>query len=271
MANLFDVITWEADGDGLYRAQILAEWAQGRAAFGGLLGAAALRAMQASVAAERQPRSVMTSFLAPVAPGEAWIEVERQREGGHLSFVGARLLQEGTLCATVSACFGASRPTRLRVPSPLPPAVAAPEGLTSMPFLLGITPTFTQHFEYRWTSGASVPFAGAEEAFVQGWVRPRGEGAVDEAVVLAMLDAWPPAILTVAQGPTPASTVTWQANLLQHPQGYDASAWWLYEGRSLASDEGYSDLESRLWGPDGALIATSRQLVAEFSGARRGA
>jgi hypothetical protein len=99
-------------------------------------------------------------------------------------------------------------------------------------------------------------------------VRPRDDGAVDTAAVLSLIDAWPPPEIAMADRPFPLSSVTWQVNLMADlpAGGVAAEAWWFFESRTLAGDGGYTDSAGRLWGPDGGLVATSRQLVAEFFG-----
>ncbi|MCB9797903.1 MAG: thioesterase family protein [Alphaproteobacteria bacterium] len=265
MPSFREALDWTPDGDALV-GEVTADHAQGRAAFGGLVSALALRSMQRHVQPGRAARSVMTSFVGPLSPGPARAEPEILREGRNISHARARVSQAGRTCAEVLAAFGASRPTELERPGPPPPDVPRPEALVSMPYFEGVMPAFTQHWDIRWAS-PDLPFSGGSAAYLCGWVRCRDGGPVDAALILAMMDAWPAPVWTTINRPIPGSSVTWQANLVRDlPEGgADPEAFWLYEARTVVTGLGYSDFEARLWDAEGQLTATSRQLFAEFS------
>ena len=73
----------------------------------------------------------------------------------------------------------------------------------------------------------------------------------------------------MAQGPTPASTVTWMVDIVGRlPEVADTDApggYWWFEGDATAAADGYADVHGRIFDPSGRLVATSRQLVVEFS------
>lgn len=245
-----------------------AEWGQGRAAFGGLVAGLCLRAARAK-APIRPLRSVLVSFVGPVSPGPAQIVSRLLRQGRALSQVEARLVQGGQDCAVLLAAFGDGRQTGLpSLPGPPPPPAPLPEVLPAFPFLAGITPDFTRYLDYLWV-GEGLPFGGGPVARTGGWVRFQDQAPVDEAGALGLLDAWPAPVLTLLTAPAAASTVTWMVDLVRPwpVGGVDPAAWWRFEGRGTAAGEGYADVDGWLWGPDGALVATSRQLVAEYSAA----
>ena len=62
--------------------------------------------------------------------------------------------------------------------------------------------------------------------------------------------------------PAAASSVTWMVNLVGDLVPAPPEHWWHFEAELISSMGGFSDTESRLWSPDGQLVATSRQLVA---------
>ncbi len=257
---------WQAGPDG---GQLDPSWAQGRAGFGGLLVTGALRAAAHQVAPDRPLRSALVDFVGPVQPGAVGVHVEVLRAGGSLTRVEVRLSQGDAVRAVVLASFGAPRPTQMAQAGPRAPEMAAPDGLASLPFVPGITPTFTQHFEYRWTVD-SLPFTGSDRGHVQGWIRPRDTAPVDLLTLPALLDAWPPPVWSRASRPFPGSSVTWQINLLGGAPagGWARDAWWRYDAETIMAADGYTDFAAHLWDADGQLIATSRQLFAEFSGGR---
>lgn len=256
---------WAPTAEGA-EGEVHASWAQGRAAFGGLVAGIAARTMAEKLPADRTLRSALVSFVGPVAPGPAAVTVEVLRAGGSVTHAQARVVQGGATAAVVLGAFGTTRDTHLATPGPTPPTVPAPEALPVFPFMPGITPTFTQHYDYRWTT-KTLPFSGAEVGHVQGWIRARGGQPVFAADLLGLLDAWPPPIWSRARKPIPGSTLTWQANIVSPPppEGFDGAAWWLYDARSIWAEGGYTDFEARLWDAQGRLVACSRQAFAEFS------
>jgi len=250
--------------DGQAIVDVPADWAQGRGTFGGLVAALGLRAMRPVVAADRPPVSIQSSFLGPLAPGAVAITVRVLREGGSTSYVEARLSQEGAERAVVQATFAKKRPSGVVVAGPPAPAVPAPDDVVEFPFLAGVTPTFTQHFAFRWTIG-QTPFSQAEDAEIGGWCRFRAdEGLGDEEVVLALVDAWPAPVLPLLKQPAPSSTVTWSLGFLDQPFTAPSDGWWLFHSRTIGAGSGYAQTSATLWSPDRRAVATSQQLVAVF-------
>lgn len=248
-----------------WRAEVPATMAQGRAAFGGLLAGLGLRAADTAVDVDRAPRSVMVDFIAPVEAGEVEIGILPLRSGRALSHVEIRIHQRGQLAMIAAVAYGMARPTRLARPAAPAPPIPPDGSLSTLPYIEGVTPAFTQHFEYRWTRGA-FPFSGAATDGFGGLIRPRARVRVDAAVVLSLLDGWPCPMLPRADRVIPASSVTWLVNFVRAVPEAPPDAWWQVESDAVASADGYVDADAKIWGPDGALVATSRQLMVEFSG-----
>ncbi len=249
--------SWVRQGDG-WTADLTDDWCQGRAAFGGWVVAGAVEVMQVLAGPDRHCRSLQTSFVGPTKVGPVRARGTVLRSGRSLTHLHVELVQGDEVRAVVLGAFGTTR-------SPSPEVVALPmpdrpvgEG-REMPYLPGMTPAFTQHFEYRWTNGA-MPFCGADEPHVQGWIRPRFEGG-GVALVAALADAWPPPIWTTLTRPAAGSSVTWQLNVLREEL---VGSWWFYDARTVSAGEGYSDFAGRLWDEEGRLVATSRQAFAAY-------
>ncbi len=267
MPSFADALHLVPDGDASV-GTVTPEWAQGRAAFGGLLVGMAVRALAQRVPADRRLRSVLVDFVAPAGVGPLRVETRILREGRALTHAEARLVQGGEVCAVVVAAYGAARATAIRWEAGPPPTVAPADTLPAFPYIEGVTPRFTREFDYRWTGGA-LPFTGGTDPRVGGWVRLAEPMPADDAVVLALLDAWPAPVLPLLGAPAPASTVTWMVDLVAPADAAPADAapdaWWRFEGTTIAAGEGHASVDGRLWGPDGRLVAASRQLVVEFS------
>ena len=101
--------------DGRARLTLTADWAQGRATFGGLSAAAVLRVMRSRVEPERTCRSLLVSFAGPVAPGEADITTAVVRRGRSATFTEGRVLQAGEPRCLVLASFGGDRESAVTV------------------------------------------------------------------------------------------------------------------------------------------------------------
>lgn len=255
-----------APGSGTYVGEVRAEWTQGRAAFGGVVAGQLLRALELHVPSARSLRSALFDFVAPAAIGKVTVEASVLREGRALTHAQARLVQNGEVCALLTAAYGAPRESAVRVTGANAPTIAAPEQIGRLPYIEGVLPRCTQHFDYRWSS-PRVPFSGSEQGQIGGWVRHPNGGPVDAAGVLALIDAWPPALLPLLERPAPASTVTWMVDILGPlpASGTESNAFYRYEADTVAAADGYGSCEARLWHPSGQLIVASRQFVVEFS------
>lgn len=251
-------------------------WGQGRATFGGLV-AALLYRRAAQVLGDsgedlalKPPRSLTFSLVAPLAPGEATVEVQVLRSGKSVIQAEARILQGGQVAAAMLASFGASRASEILIAPETAPEYAAPETLPALPFIQGVTPDFTQHFEFRWAVG-KIPFTTrSSTGDMGGWVRFRRPGAVFGVEhLLGLVDAWPPAVLPMFSKPAPISTLTWTIEFpggavpaMRDMQGGDAVR---YLALTDFSGDGYAHIHSRTWRADGTLLAIGRQTVAIFA------
>jgi acyl-CoA thioesterase len=241
-----------------------AQWAQGRATYGGLVAAAGLRAMRAAVEPQRTPRSVHVTFVAPVAPGEVEIRVRTLRQGKSATVVQADFVQEGNVCTVVVGSFGAARATQVRLEAPARPLAPPPEDGPVFPYVEGLTPVFTQHFQYRWVLGG-LPFTGSHDRFIGGWCAYGHEREVmTHEHILGLLDAWPPTVLAMMETPAPGSTLTWAVQFLPWTAQSLADEWWFYRAEADAAGDGYAHTHAMLWDPHGRPAAISVQTVAVF-------
>jgi hypothetical protein len=205
-------------GERRWKATVSADWSQGRTTFGGLLAALAARVAVQVVGIERPIRTMDVAFVAPIPPGLVELDVEMLGEGKAVSQLVVSLRSggpQGALGCRVHVVAGAGRPSTLRVdaaPAELVEGDPAEQGV-DFPYVPGLSPEFCQHIEYRWCSDA-FPFTGGgpETARLKGWARHRIPVQGLEATI-ALLDAWPPVVLPMTKGPTPASTVRWALHL----------------------------------------------------------
>lgn len=241
------------------------KWGQGRATFGGMVAAAMYEKITPQVAQGRPVRSVMVSFVAPVAPGAMDVIVKVLREGKAATQVQATAYQNDQVCAVVLASFGGDRESVVRVEPGKAPVFYAPDEVQAFPFISGLTPDFTRYFDYRYTLG-KMPFMGSEQTAMGGWIRLRedAEGAISVAELLALLDAWPPAVFSMLKKPASGSSLTWTISFVDVPADCSANDWWQYQADIQSSANGYSHIDSTLWDKNGKVAVVSRQTVSVF-------
>lgn len=261
MDDLKTLTTPERTGEGRYRWRMREGWEQGRSAFGGLVLAAMARAIEdASGAPDRTLRSLTATLCGPVVPGETEIRVEPLRIGKAMSTLSARLVQGDGVMAQVVAVLGQRRiPDLLTVPSMR--ALGLP--WREVPVVdLGppLAPAFTQYFEYRPTG--PLPFSGLAEARTGGWLRPKAPGPLrDGPYLVAMADAWWPAIFTTMDEPRPTATVQFTIDLPGTWGPIDPDTPLFLAEQVVAARDGYLVEFRELVGADGRILALNEQTV----------
>lgn len=246
---------------------IPAQWGQGRASFGGLVAALVYEAMRAKVPVGRPPRSLAITFVGPAAPDlPVSFEVEVLREGKAVSQVLGRAVQGGQVVTLVQGSFGAGRESRIDVVADPAPQATAVEDCQELPYIPNVTPEFTRFLAMRWAFGG-MPFTNNPSREMGGWVRLRDQGVAEqanEAHLLALVDAWPPAVLPHLSAPAPGSSLTWTIEFVQPMSELSTLDWCLYRAQIEHARDGYGHVAAALWSPTGELLAISRQTVAVF-------
>jgi acyl-CoA thioesterase len=258
MTTLSEASTPTADGE----LDVPAGWRQGRGAYGGLVIASLVRAIEQRVAdPARRVRSVTAELVAPVDAERATIQVDVLREGNNVSIVRASLHQQGELRAHAVAVVASTRRDAIAWQDLRPPNAPAWRNLHPTP-MRGAYPEFTHHFEYRLVEG--VPLGGGPARTV-GWINARDAGPLrDAGYIAAIVDAWWPAALVRFTTMRPMVTVAYTLDIVAGIDGLDPDAPLLYRGTAPVSADGYC-LETReLWGEDGRLIAINQQTFAIF-------
>ncbi|WNW10740.1 thioesterase family protein [Pseudomonas sp. DTU_2021_1001937_2_SI_NGA_ILE_001] len=263
--NFTDLLAAAADNPAA--VTIPTEWAQGRASFGGLVAALQYQAMRRRVDAARQVRSLAITFVAPVAPEvPVTFDVEILREGSSVTQVLGRASQNGQVTTLVQGSFGVSRDSVvLYGQPPCYEGVKPREQSPALPFVKGVMPDFLQHLEIHWGLG-SLPYSGVPAPAIGGYVRLRDcqPGPLNEAHVLALVDAWPPGLLGWLKKPAPHSSLTWTIEFI-HPQlSLTTHDWCIYHAEVEHANNGYGHTAATLHSPEGELIAISRQTVTVF-------
>lgn len=242
-----------------------AGWTQGRALFGGLLAALMYRALEQKVGEAVPVRSVTVSFVAPASAGALQCDAEILRQGKSVTQGLCRALQGGQVVAVLLASFGVGRDSQIHVDACPAPLFKSPDEAFRLPYIPGVTPEFIQHYDFRWAHGG-VPFSGAAQADIGGWVREHGaRDQLDIADLLGLVDSWPPAVLPMLKTPAPGSSMTWTVEFMPGATSGSGRQWWQYLAETEWADEGYAHTRARVWDESGKLVAISRQTVTVFA------
>jgi acyl-CoA thioesterase len=226
----------------------------GGAAHGGYVMTLALRAMADAVAdAGRVPRSMTMHLLAPIASGGVELDPRLERDGGTMSAVSARLVQEGATVALALASFGEPRPALDHLDEPMP-SVAPPERLE--PLLDLPVPESEMQVEHRPAAG-TLPLRGSERADLVSWMRLAAGRPVDVFDAAYLADSLAPALYGAHTDFTPMPSTDITLHFTAQP--WTESPWVLGAVRNRFAGDGYAVEDGELWAPDGRLLLRSRQ------------
>ena len=135
------------------------------------------------------------------------------------------------------------------------------------PYIPGVTPDFTQHFEMRWAIGG-MPMSRSDQSEMGAWVRFRNPQDFGESHVVALMDLLPPAVLQMFREFKPISSLTWHLEMLDDLSAEDAQdgeGWWFFHVYARGAADGYSQQNATLYAPSGRAIAMSQQSIAVFA------
>ena len=243
-----------------------ADWMQGRTVYGGLIAALALKSMRAHVSPERKIRSLFISFIGPLDAEPFHIRTRPLRSGGSVTTVESRVIQNATICCTLMASFGADRDSQIRIPPVHRPNMPDPSRAFELPYIDGLTPAFTRHFDYRWAMG-EFPFSGKGGLEIGGWINFREQtDCFTEEWLVALADAWPTPVLSQLTKPAAASTMTWSLGFIHLDRTIcSENDWWAYHSFVDSAEKGYVHERNTLWDPEGHLAVFSLQTNTVFA------
>ena len=166
----------------------------------------------------------------------------------------------------MDAAWGGRASARIAVAAEPAPQAKAVEACQELPYIPNVTPEFTRFLAMRWAFGG-MPFTNNPSREMGGWVRLRDQGVAEpanEAHLLALVDAWPPAVLPHLSAPAPGSSLTWTIEFVQPFPALTTEDWCMYQAEVEHARDGYGHIAAGLWSPSGELIALSRQTVTVF-------
>ncbi len=246
-----------------FDANVDGKWWVFRGPHGGYLTALILRALTELVDDPDRPvRSLTAHFVAPPKEGPIEVIAVIERSGRSITYTSARVVQEGRVMATALAAFATPWKGDISYDFAPMPEIPGPEACVPMPESGPLLPAFVGNFDMRWGIGP-LPYSGAEEATVGGWLRFRDPQPVDACATACLLDAWAPAILARATEPVVAPTIDITMHF-RRPLPHASSSledFLLFQMTSRVAHDGFFEEDGDLWAPDGTLLAQCRQLA----------
>ncbi|WP_027872904.1 acyl-CoA thioesterase [Spongiibacter marinus] len=251
--------------DGVYTANVEESWLQGRTAFGGLSSALIAQAMRSEIEPARRLRSLAVSFVGPAPAGNHQVVLRHLRDGGSVTHIQGELRCEGEVATAINATYGKDRQSAVAVEGPvMPESIPAPQDCMLLPFIDGLTPAFTQHFDMALASG-HLPLSGGDSADFSLWLRFRDTTALSESALIALADAPPMPGLNMIKPPGVGSSLSWYLEFPNAVNAGDAADnWWFMDYRSQAGSNGYFCNYATIWSPSGVPIMFSRQVATVF-------
>jgi acyl-CoA thioesterase len=256
--------------DGRYRGEVVEGWSVspvGSVPNGGYLLAMAARAMREPTP-HPDPITITAHYLAPPQPGGVDIDVEVVRSGRRHSTIRGQLHQDGKPMVTLLGAFGdlstAQGPTRqdrkqVELPPPEECEGWSDEAQRRAEAEGDSPPSFALRFERRtppgmmgWSHGSPVG-----RGQMGGWIR-WPDGDMDTLGLLAVADAYPPAVFNSGEGElgwVPTLELTVQVRK-RPARGWLAS---MFTTDSITA--GYLEEDGEVWDADGDLVVLSRQLA----------
>ena len=247
-----------------------ASWTKGRSVFGGLTAALVLTHIEAQLEkteslTNRDLRTLNVHFCGAVTADEdCQFKYQVLSQGKSICQVQGQLIQDGQVKTQVVACFGMQRNSALKIDHvKSEPAIKTGEGM-KFAFIKDVMPNFSQHIDL-WINSKNFPFSGSPNKQVNGFMRLENPlPTFSDSAILALIDAWPPAILSVLKKPAPGSTVTWNIEFIQPRSELKKDDYLYYQCDVVQADLGYGHSEAKIFHPNGELIALSRQLVVIY-------
>ncbi|HEY0255791.1 MAG TPA: thioesterase family protein [Kofleriaceae bacterium] len=235
--------------------EVAETWNQGRGAFGGYVTGAMVKALEAS-APDRPLRSLTAELCGPLVAGPAQVEMTVLRAGNAVTTTAIRLVQHGEVQAHGVGVLGKERVRDRDRTIIEPPKLPAWRDVPVAPIHPPQGPELAQHWELRIVRG--IPFTGATEPLIEGWVRAERPGAVLDAAYLAgCIDCYYPTVFVTEKVPRPMATIAFTFQPLVHAG--DPTAPLMVRCKLVAIDSGYCVEMRELWNEAGELVALNQQ------------
>jgi len=245
----------------LVRGRTQPEWANMVGPFGGITAAILLRAIESHPDRLGEPVALTVNFAAPISDGEFEISRRAPRTNRTNQHWIVELSQDGVVKTTATAVFGIRRDTWSDTQASSP-EVPSPEQIDRGSY--ENLPTWVRLYDMRFAEGS---FSGGEiqtgaSSTTTLWVRDAARRPVDFPAIAALSDIFFPRVF-LRRGLLPSGTIsmTTYFHIDQPHLDVIGSDYILGTAHANRFDRGFFDQSAQLWSRDGALVATTYQIV----------
>ncbi len=226
--------------------------------FGGWTAALLLKSVLDRPEADGSASAMTVNFIERISPGERLaLDVNKLGGGRSLAHWRASIHRQSdsVLLATASVVLAKRRDTEQAVDTEMPNAPLPDDLPLSRP-----PGQFGQHVETRVIDGAP-PFNRTDMRSLS-WIREQSGRSVDPVQLAFLSDVYAPRVFHISAGPRPSSTITLSITFLAGPDELAAVGddYILAEVEGTRIEQAQVGSRSRLWSPQGTLLATSEQL-----------
>ncbi|HEX2679200.1 MAG TPA: thioesterase family protein, partial [Polyangiales bacterium] len=207
---------------------------------------------------KRPPRSLHVRFLSAGVEGPIEVHVQTVRAGRSVTILASRIVQNGKDVSTATAAFGAAASEVSYCDAHLPDGLPAADSCSVAPRFVPIN----HRVEARPVFGGPPRQAARAEA--GGYVRLEEPRAPDALLLALLWDVFiPTPLLRALDARFGGAAPTIEASVYFHAPEIHAAADAFYFARfeSRIAQQGYFEESSEIWGPDGTLLSTGRQLA----------
>jgi acyl-CoA thioesterase len=238
------------------------EWANMVGPFGGITAAAMVRAVETHPDRVGEPLALTVNFTAPVADGTFDLSLRAVRTNRTNQHWIVELTQDDEIKTTATAVFAITRDswadTEAHPPSVPPPEEVAPSGMAHVV-------AWSKLYDMRFVEG---PIPGGDAAPSPSstttlWVRDQAQRAVDYPALAALCDVFYPRVFRRRGAVLPAGTISLTTYFHADQGQLDALGGDYVLGTAHANrfTGGYFDQSAQIWTRDGALLASTHQIV----------
>lgn len=258
----FDIATKLIREDEVFKGETSAAYANMVGPFGGTIAATLLRAILEHPERQGDPVSITVNYTAPIVDGDFNVKAIPVRTNRSTQHWTMELSQSEGTVITGTAILANRRETWSSTEIEFPSVPSAEESL-SLP-TEGM-PAWVQNYDMRIVRG--IPGLAADENSTDSitiqWIKDKPQRPLDFLSLTAICDAFFPRVFVRRNKMVPASTVTLTVYFHADTETIDrhGNETLLGHARAHRFQDGFFDQIGDMWTSDGALLATTHQLV----------
>ncbi len=250
--------------DDTFRGATHAAYANMVGPFGGATGAVLLNAAMLHPARQGDPVALTVNFAAPIAEGAFDVVARPARTNRSTQHWVLSLEQEGAIVATATAVLALRSPSWSAAEAVPPRDMPPVDAVTPMP-ALGRFP-WVRQYDFRFVEGELTDaFDGTEQAHSRScyWIRDEPARPLDFLALTALCDSFFPRTYVRRRYAAPAGTVSMTTYFHADADMLRAQGERHVQARAAAVNfrNGYFDQSGEVWNDQGALLASTHQMV----------